>query len=226
MKNLHFEEEFLKACTLNVDIKVGSVEIDSHNGRFISVDVQFEAMDIDVYRQENTLFIKAVTEKSSDNTQSWVQKLLQGSKSTTHFKINVPENCTINGNIITGKTVVTNVNAPVTVRTTTGSTQLRNIGGPIYAKTVTGKLTYDGILTDEQHRFETITGSIRLRLHKEPNVMVDASTITGKLNVDFPLHKKSEKRHVTGGRVKGMLGSGNGRIKAKIITGSLSILQA
>lgn len=226
MKSLYFQEEFPDACKLDVDLEVGSVEIKAHNGRYIAVAVEYENMEIDVQRQGNTMFVRAEVDHNSHEATSWLEKLLSWSHHKARFTIKVPVDCEINSSTITGKTAVSDINAPVTIRTTTGSTLLANIGGPIYAKTITGKLDYNGILTDDQHRFETTTGSICLRLRKEPNAMVDASTTTGKLHIDFPLHKRSENNHITGGRVKGMLGSGNGRIKAKIITGSLSVLQA
>ncbi len=226
MKNLYFQEEFPKTCKLDVEVEVGSVDVKAHNGRYITVDVEFEEMEIDVYRQGNTFFVKAESKTNKEDVTSWVQKLFLWNNAKAHFKINVPEDCEVNVNTTTGKTTITAINAPVTVRTTTGATELANIGGAIYAKTTTGRLTYDGILTDDDHRFETTTGSIELNLQKEPNAMIDASTTTGRLNVDFPLHKKSENRHLTGGRIKGMLGSGNGRIKAKMTTGSLSISKA
>ncbi len=226
MKNLYFQEEFPNDCKLDVDVEIGSVEIKAHNGRYISVDVAYENMAIDVQRRDNTLFVRAEIDNSNNEITSWLEKLLSWNRHKATFTIKVPVDCAINTNTITGKTAVSDINAPVTIRTTTGATILSNIGGPIYAKTITGKLDYDGVLVDDQHRFETVTGSIHLHLHKEPNAMFDASTTTGKLRCDFPLHKKSETNHLTGGRVKGMLGSGNGRIKAKITTGSLSVLQA
>lgn len=226
MKSLYFQEEFPDQCKLDVDVEVGSVEVKAHNGRYISVEVEYENMEIDVKRQGNTLFVRAEVDPNSNETTSWLEKLLSWSHRKARFTIKVPADCEININTVTGKTAVSDVNAPVTIRTITGSTLLANIGGPIYAKTTTGKLDYNGILTDDQHRFEAVTGSICLRLRKEPNAMVDASTTTGKLHIGFPMYKKSENTHVTGGRVKGMLGSGNGRIKAKITTGSLSVLQA
>lgn len=226
MKSLYFQEEFPDSCKLDVDLEVGSVEIKAHNGRYISVEVAYENMEINVQRRGNTLFVRAEVDHNSNEATSWLEKLLSWSHHKARFTIKVPVECEINSNTITGKTAVSDINAPVTIRTTTGTTLLANIGGPIYAKTITGKLDYDGILVDDQHRFETVTGSIRLRLHKEPNAMFDGSTTTGKLRCDFPLHKKSETNYLTGGRVKGMMGSGNGRIKAKITTGSLSILQA
>lgn len=226
MKTLYFQEEFPKTCKLDVEVEVGSVAVKAHNGRYITVDVEFEEMEIDVYRQGNTFFVKAENKNNKDDVTSWVQKLFLWNNAKAHFKINVPEDCEVVVNTTTGKTTIAAVNAPVTVRTTTGATELANIGGAIYAKTTTGRLTYDGILTDDDHRFETTTGSIELNLHKEPNAMIDASTTTGRLSVDFPLHKQSENRNLTGGRIKGMLGSGNGRIKAKMTTGSLSISKA
>ena len=226
MKNLYFQEEFPKTCELDVKVEIGSVEVKAHNGRYITVDVEFEEMEIDVYRQGGTLFVVAETKNTQEGVTNWTQKLFLWNKAKAHFKINVPEDCEVKINTTTGKTAVSDVNAPVTIRTTTGATELNNIGGAIYAKTTTGKLNYSGILADADHRFETTTGSIQLNLTKEPNAMIDASTTTGRLNVGFPLHKKSENKHFTGGRIKGMLGSGNGRIKAKLTTGSLSVVKA
>ena len=105
----------------------------------------------------------------------------------------------------------------------TGKLTLKEIQGPIYAKTTTGKLAYTGQLSEDNHRFETVTGEIVLTLPETTNARLSAQTATGSLNCKLPLVNLQEERHFVGGKLQGTLGAGKGRIKAKISTGSLLI---
>ncbi|KAA3665041.1 MAG: hypothetical protein DWQ04_02660, partial [Chloroflexi bacterium] len=73
-------------------------------------------------------------------------------------------------------------------------------------------------------RFEAITGKVQLKLTKEPNATFDARTTTGNIHCNLPLTEQKESRHFTGGRISGKLGSGEGHIKARVVTGSLQLV--
>ncbi|MCL4266753.1 MAG: DUF4097 family beta strand repeat protein [Anaerolineae bacterium] len=227
MKELYFEETFpAPQGILDVDVKVGQVEILPHDGRTVTISAQVENADVIVTRSENTVHVQSEHGREAPNG-SWLERLLNGSfHSKVILTIHVPADCEIQANVITGKLSISGINASVTGRVITGDLSLSDIGGPVYAKSVTGKLRYDGVLVNASHRFETTTGHICLRLPKEPNALLDASAMTGHVQCDFPLGESQHKKHLTGGRLRGTLGSGEGNIKAKVVTGSFQLKHA
>ncbi len=227
MKELYFEEMLSgPQGMLDVDVKVGQVKIAPHDSHTVTIHAQVENADIIVTRSENTVHIKSAHGRKSPNG-SWLERLLNGSFNTkVILTIHVPADCEIQANVVTGKLSISGINASVTARVITGDLSLSDIGGPVYAKTVTGKLRYDGILINASHRFETTTGQISLHLPKEPNAMLDASAMTGHVHCDFPLSQSQHKKHLTGGKLRGTLGSGDGSIKAKVVTGSFQLKHA
>lgn len=227
MKELYFEETLSgPQGMLDVDVKVGRVEIVPHDGRTVTISAQVENADVIVTRSNNTVHVKSEHGRKANNG-SWLERLLNGSfNSKVILTIHIPAECEIQANVVTGKLRISDINASVTARVITGDLSLSDIGGPVYAKTVTGKLQYNGILVNASHRFETTTGHICLRLPKEPNAQLDASTMTGHVQCDFPLSQPQHKKHLTGGRLRGGLGSGEGNIKAKVVTGSFQLKHA
>jgi DUF4097 and DUF4098 domain-containing protein YvlB len=137
----------------------------------------------------------------------------------------VPADCEVRAKTITGQLSVSGLNAPITTRVITGKTRLENLAGPIYAKSVTGNVQYRGLLANDSHRFETTTGNVLLALSNVPDAYVDARITTGHIHCDFPLQKQIERRHITGARLRDTFGSGAGKIKARVVTGSLHLEQ-
>lgn len=227
MKELYFEETFsAPQGMLDIDVKVGKVEILPHDGRTVTISAQVENADVIVTRSDNVVHVKSEHSNQKSNG-SWLERLLHGNFNTkVILTIHVPDDCEVQANVSTGKLSISGINASVTGRVITGELSLSDIGGPVYAKTVTGKLRYDGILVNASHRFETTTGQISLRLPKEPNALLDASAMTGHVQCDFPLSQPQHKKHLTGGKLRGTLGSGEGSIKAKVVTGSFQLKQA
>lgn len=228
METLFFEELLPeKEGLLNVDVKIGHVSIQPHDGRTVSVTAEIENSTVTVTREGSTIYVTSRPEKNQTSNPSLFNRLFQsGFNSKAFLTIYVPADCEIKARTTTGELFVSGIDAPVTARVTTGKAKLSDIGGPIYAKLITGKLTYNGILANSDHRFEAVTGSINLRLHKEPNAQLDASTATGSIHCGFALSKANRNRHFTGSRLRGILGSGDGHIKAVVTTGELRLEHA
>lgn len=226
MKELYFEEQLSDENSfLDLFVEVGSVEIRPGNGRVVTVEAEVQNIIVDVYQKSNVIFVEAHTDKKIQG--NWFERLRNGDLQTkAKLIIHIPPTCEIKAKTTTGSVDIQEINAPTTIRTTTGSVHLADIGGPIYAKVITGKLSYNGVLMNDNHRFETTTGSIQLNLAKEPNARLDATTITGNIHCDFPLTNEQRKSHLTGGKIRGTLGSGEGKIKAKTTTGSLRVVYA
>ncbi|MCB8988233.1 MAG: DUF4097 family beta strand repeat protein [Ardenticatenaceae bacterium] len=226
MKHYSFSEELPSdKGELHVLVEVGEATIlphDDPHGRSITIEADLRHMTIDVTRQDNVVSVRVEQED-----KDWLQKLGRLFSSEGHPKatvvIHVPRTCTVYAKTITGQMRISDIDAPVTATVVTGRNELANIGARIDARTTTGDVRYDGLLVNDHHRFEATTGSVRLNLPKEPNAQFDGRVITGNVHCDFPLAQSQINKALTGNHVKGILGSGEGMIKAQIITGSLRV---
>lgn len=224
MKVLRFEEAIDKENpVLDLDIATGSVNIVTHDLLTAVIVAEVDSDDITVTQQANILRVRS---HANDMETNWVERLFNGRwQNRTRLTIHIPAHCEIQARTNTGQLHINGIAAPVSARMNTGELTLTDIGGPIYAKVLTGKLSYQGSLSDDHHRFEAITGNIEFRLHKEPNTQISASVVTGKVKCRLPLQNRKENNHLTGSSVRGLLGNGNGHLKAKVITGSIQLAQ-
>jgi len=220
MKTTQFIEAADEQTKLDVLVEIGSVTIRPSTEKVITVDATYRHMDILVERQGDTVVIRAEREETFLES---LTRLFNNDHPKADLVIHMPAHCEVHAKTITGKLSVDGIQAPVTAKVITGKMTLKEIHGPIYAKTITGKLSYSGELTEDNHRFETITGEIVLTLPQNTNAKLAAQTATGSLNCRLPLTHLHEERHFVGGKLQGMLGNGAGQIKAKISTGSLLI---
>ena len=220
MKSMQFVEVVDEQTKLDVIVEIGSVEIRPSTEKVITVDATYRHMDVWVERHGDTVVVRA--EQEDDFLQK-LGRLFNSDNPKADIIIQLPAHCEVQAKIITGELNLEGIHAPITSRVVTGKLSLKEIHGPIYAKTITGKLAYTGRLSEENHRFETVTGEIVLTLPETTNARLSAQTTTGSVSCKLPLAKLQEKRHFVGGKLQGTLGNGTGRIKAKISTGSIVI---
>ncbi len=220
MKTIQFVEAADEQTKLDVLVEIGSVTIRPSTEKVITVDATYRHMDVWVERQGDTIVVRA--EQDETILQS-LSRLFNNDHPKADLTIHLPTHCEVHAKTVTGKLKVEGVQAPVTARVITGKLTLKEIQGPIYAKTITGKLSYSGELTEDNHRFETVTGEIVLALPQSTSAKLSAQTVTGSLKCLLPLTDSHEERHFVGSKLQGTLGNGAGRIKAKISTGSLMI---
>lgn len=228
MKQLYYEETLPPTGgSLNLYVEAGRAEVRPHDGHTVTIDAKVENAAVTVSREDATVYVRATRSYEQAEDTSKRKRLFNGRlHCEVTLVIHVPAHCEINAQTIAGRLVISGITAPVTARVTSGDAALSDLGGPIYAKIMTGRLSYEGILAPTRHRFETVTGDICLHLHKEPAAHLDAATTIGSLQCDFPLRQQHRERHIVGGRLRGVLGTGEGHIKARVTTGSFQLEQA
>jgi hypothetical protein len=220
MKTIQFIEAADAQTKLDVMVEIGSVQIRPSASQEIIVEATYRHMNVWLERRGDTVIVRAEQE---DDILQKLGRLFSNDHPKAEIVIQLPAECEVQAKTITGKLDIAGIQAPVSSRVITGKLALKEIHGPIYAKTITGKLAYTGELSEENHRFETVTGEIVLTLPETTNAKLSAQTATGSLSCRLPLTNLQENRHFVGGKLQGMLGNGAGRIKAKISTGSLLI---
>ncbi len=220
MKTVQFVEPVDEHTKLAVLVEVGTVVIRPSTHKEIHIEASYRHMDVWVERQGNTVIVRA---KQEDDFLQRLTRLFSNDHAKADVVINLPTHCEVQAKTVTGTLDVEGIFAPVSARVITGQLKLNNLAGPVYAKTVTGQLLYTGPLSEDNHRFETVTGEIVLALPVDTSAELSAQTTTGSVRCQLPLSNRQEERHFVGGKLRGTLGSGAGRIKAKITTGSLTI---
>ena len=220
MKTIQFIETADGKTKLDAVVEIGTLTIQPSTGKEITVDASYRHMNVWVERQGDTVVVRAEREESLLES---LGRLLTNDHPKADLVISLPTYCAVQAKTVTGQLEIEGIQAPVTGRVIAGELKLQDIGGPIYAKTVTGQLTYTGELSEESHRFETVTGEVVLTIPETTNARLSAQTTVGDMNCRLPLTDRHDERHLVGGKLHGMLGTGAGRIKAKITTGSLQI---
>jgi len=224
MEHYYFEEVIEEQDKLNIFVEVGSVDVYPHDGRVVIVEAEARHMDLTMNRDGDTLFVQAKCDEAWRSTSRKLSSPFSNDNPRAHLTIHAPVDCQVQVKVITGKLSIRGVAAPVTTRVVTGQTRLEDLGGPIWAKTVTGNIYYHGALASDNHRFEATTGRISLSLSQVPDAQLDARTTTGRIHCALPLTNQIDKtRRGPGSRLTGNLGSGEGRIAARIVTGSLHL---
>jgi DUF4097 and DUF4098 domain-containing protein YvlB len=218
MKTLFFEEALETAkASLTVKQDVGTLRIQTHEKPLILVEAKVKNVKVEVSREGDNVTVTSRIPQS----KKWFN--LFGVKTRAELIITVPAECALRLKMAAGSVQVQDVKAPVKASLATGSARFANLGGPIEATVVTGKMTYQGALSADDHRFKAVTGSIRLTLASEPDLTLDAQTVTGAVRCEFPLQNEKRRREFVGGGLQGVLGDGAGSLKITAVTGSVTI---
>lgn len=221
MDKHHFEEVVgKKGSKLHLHVEVGTAVIHTHHEPSIIIDAETENMTISVSRSGDTVSVRVEHE---DGWAETIKKWMKQQPVRSSLTVLVPPECEVQSRVITGKLEVRDVQAPVSARLTTGKALLSSLGGPVYAKAVTGNIRYTGNLVEDNHTFKVTTGNINLQFHDEPNARLSARATTGSIQCDLPLAKESQQRQWVGAKLKGVLGSGDGQIRASIVTGNVRL---
>ena len=220
MKTVHFTETVDAKTKLDVLVEIGSLIMRPSIDGDVHIEATYRHMDIWIERHDNTVVVRA--EQEEDMAQKLGRPFRDGHPKVD-LTIDVPTHCPIQAKVISGSLALSEMMAPVSARVITGQLHLREIQAPIYAKTVTGQLAYTGSLTEDNHRFEVTSGEMVLTVPEGTNGQLYAQTITGSVSCQLPLTERHEERRLIGRKLRGTLGSGTGRIKAKVTTGNLEI---
>ena len=126
---------------------------------------------------------------------------------------------TIVGESSAGTVSMRDCEGTVRARTKAGSVELDNVNGTISARSSAGSIRFTGALSKGDDWFRTSVGSIELKLRREPDLTVEASTRIGQVTCSPELTDASYER----GQYIGRIGAGTGRLIAETKTGSITI---
>jgi DUF4097 and DUF4098 domain-containing protein YvlB len=121
-----------------------------------------------------------------------------------------------------GSIAIESIHGQIRFDTVNGSVHLNKVAGDVDGSTTNGSVnvTLDGSgWQGHGLRAETTNGSVRLSLPDNYSAKVEASTVNGRVHVDFPITVSGE----IGKTVSFQLGSGGSTIELRTTNGSVSI---
>lgn len=139
------------------------------------------------------------------------------------FDVRVPRGVDLDASTVNGKIVATSLTGSVEAATVNGAIDV-TAAGTVEARTVngdidasTGATSWNGTLS-----FKTVNGAITVTMPAGANALVDAKTVNGGLETDFPL-----TIHAGRGRgprsIEGTIGSGGGELELKTVNGAIRL---
>ncbi|MBU7596461.1 DUF4097 domain-containing protein [Streptomyces sp. P38-E01] len=126
---------------------------------------------------------------------------------------------------VSGDVETQQLSGPLRFHSVSGALTAVESGGSVRAEAVDSNLVLDlaKIGADSDFRLTNVSGAISVRLPDQPDLAVDASTASGSVRSAFgELAVASEW---AGRRISGKLGSGSGRLQAKSVSGSVTLLR-
>ena len=137
------------------------------------------------------------------------------------FKVQVPAGLGFVGKTTNGSVTATSLKGNIEARTVNGSVKF-STDGYGQASTTNGSINGSMGRADwtKTLEFETTNGSVHLQLPDTLQADVDATTVNGRVTVDFPITTRGEatRRHV-----EGVIGSGGRGLRVSSVNGSVSV---
>lgn len=137
------------------------------------------------------------------------------------FTVSVPRGVHFVGTTVNGGVHADGIEGQVRANTVNGSVEV-SARGPVKANTVNGSImaSMSQANWSGDIEFETVNGSITVRLPENVSADVAASTVNGGLDTDFPLQ-------VTGKfgpkKIRGTIGSGGRGLKLETVNGDIRL---
>lgn len=137
------------------------------------------------------------------------------------FTVSVPGGVNFVGKTVNGGIHAADIQGEVRANTVNGDLEV-SARGPVRANTVNGSIAASMSRADWSGDldFETVNGSITVRLPADVSAEVAASTVNGSLETDFPLQ-------VTGKfgpkKIRGTIGSGGRGLNLETVNGSIHL---
>ena len=141
------------------------------------------------------------------------------SDARVNFRIELPSGMRLIARAVDGGVQLQGLESDVEVSTVNGNVQIQTTGAA-EAVTVNGDIDAAiGRLTAEDNAFKTVNGSVTLLLPQELGAVVNAASVTGKVNTDLPLQVREAKRS----KLSGTLGAGGPELSVKTVAGDVQL---
>jgi len=139
-----------------------------------------------------------------------------------NFTVRLPRGVAIGATTVSGAVRVVGASAPVVAGTVSGDVQAETAQGPVNAYSVNGSVraSMRGFADTGQVKVMTVNGAVTVELPARIDAAVDANTVNGTIESDFPLTVGSK---FVAHHAAGTLGAGGRRIELNSVNGSIRL---
>ena len=149
----------------------------------------------------------------------------KGSGFSVNYEVSLPKTVALQKiNTVNGKIDITGMASEVHISTVNGDGKIIGCSGRVEGQTVNGGLQVvvgKGQILLEAN-LSTVNGSLRLIAPDLADARVQANTVNGSIQTDFPFEVKGK---LVGKSMEGSLGNGSAGIKLKTVNGSIHLLK-
>jgi len=142
------------------------------------------------------------------------------------FELRVPPDAEVQAKSVNGTITIAEVAGDLQTETVNGAVQIIDVAGRVTATTVNGSLkaSYAAVNDTGSNSFQTVNGSLEVRLPPDVSGQFRAKTVNGSLKSDFPLEVR-ERKYRPGRSIEDRLGSGDATYSFSTVNGSIRILE-
>ena len=147
---------------------------------------------------------------------------LRGNDVAVEFTVRVPRGVKVDAHTVNGAVQMEGVDAPVAAATVNGGIDVSTARGPVSAATVNGHVdvAMRAFAGPGDVGLVTVNGAVSLALPANVDADVDASTVAGSIQTEFPL---TVSGRFAGRRLEGKLGAGGRRVHITTVHGSINL---
>ncbi len=143
---------------------------------------------------------------------------------TVKFRIRLPRETDLTASSVNGRVAVFDVRGDLNIHTTNGAVEVREVAGSLSVRTVNGsvKARVQELPAEAEITLKTVNGGIRLYLPENVSAEVEAGTVNGSIDSDFPIRVEGKYGPK---RASGRIGEGEAFVRLKTVNGSIQILK-
>lgn len=144
-------------------------------------------------------------------------------RANVHFTITLPAGASIEKlQVVNSGVKIDGVHGNVRAESVNGTIKAAGLAGDVHLETVNGSIRaeFATVKGAQKLAFETVNGSIHVRVPANTGASVHAETVNGHISTDFPL---TVNGHWIGRNLKGTIGDGQASIKAQTVNGGINL---
>ncbi len=211
--------------TIHVGNFNGSIEIVAWDKAEVALEAEKSANNDEALARIHLKIDSGPTRLKIKTEQDKSWKFWDTANAAVHYKLMVPAGVSLDKiEVVNSDIHVTGVKGSVDLETVNGSIDAKNLGSHGKFETVNGSITvvYATPPThDDEISLETVNGSCTLKLPASASFRLEADTVNGRVNCDFPITLEKSGKHDLRGTVAG----GGAEVKLESVNGGLSVVK-
>jgi len=185
-------------------------------------------VDIMAIPQDGSVTVCAVWEGEQASCEArghYAMNKVRHNDVAVRFTVQVPAGVQVDVSTVNGRLEADGVRGPLKLMTINGSIDATTAMGGIDATTVNGGIdaTIEDLGPDGDVTLKTVNGSISLALPAGLNADLDAQTVAGRVNTDFPVQVAGR---ISSRHVQAKIGTGGRRVELRTVNGSIDLQES